>query len=341
MEKPSQPLPPNDFNHITDFNAHCAYKRCLAAEEKLGGLTKDSRCRLICIRLLGYMLREAPTSAGRQELATEIIRCQGDESLHELGLIYQGHFIRCFRSIKGHTPKPSHHPSAPSFDQAVSFNFAQLQPTPSSHEKAKKSALERDGYCCMITRRVDSTSFMKGLVLHDGQHMLTTARAAHIFDRSTNEDLDNEEKRLYAASVHTILDRFGRVDTIAELNGANVHRLENILTLSPEFHDWFDQLRFWLERDPTPTAVTSAMLVTLGSRITFTTHDSTTHPLPSPRLLELHAACARIAHLSGAGEYADKVLRDMETIGVLANDGSSDVLTHALLLSTARPIPAY
>jgi hypothetical protein len=34
--------------------------------------------------------------------------------------------------------------------------------------------------------------------------------------------------------------------------------------------------------------------------------------------------------LSGAGEYIDKVLRDLEVIGVLANDGASDALYHAL-----------
>lgn len=54
-------------------------------------------------------------------------------------------------------------------------------------------------------------------------------------------------------------------------------------------------------------------------------------PVPDPQYLALHAACARVAHLSGAGEYIDKVLREIEETTVLANDGGSKVLYHALV----------
>lgn len=64
--------------------------------------------------------------------------------------------------------------------------------------------------------------------------------------------------------------------------------------------------------------------------IILTTPDSVALPLPDPRYLALHAACARVVHLSGAREYIDKVCCDIETIGALANDGSLDVLLHAL-----------
>ena len=47
------------------------------------------------------------------------------------------------------------------------------------------------------------------------------------------------------------------------------------------------------------------------------------YPAPDPRYLRIHAACARVAHLSAAGEYILTVLRDMETTVVLAKDGSS------------------
>ena len=46
-------------------------------------------------------------------------------------------------------------------------------------------------------------------------------------------------------------------------------------------------------------------------------------PLPNPVYLRIHAAICRVAHLSGAGEYMDKVLEDLEDIRVLSNDGSS------------------
>ena len=52
--------------------------------------------------------------------------------------------------------------------------------------------------------------------------------------------------------------------------------------------------------------------------ITFTTPDPINFPLPSPRLLALHAACAKVACLSGAGDYIDIILEEMERIGEMA-----------------------
>jgi len=53
----------------------------------------------------------------------------------------------------------------------------------------------------------------------------------------------------------------------------------------------------------------------------------------------LHAACAKVAHLSGAGEHIDELDRDMDDLGVLAFDGgSSAVLVHALLNKVTHPI---
>jgi hypothetical protein len=64
--------------------------------------------------------------------------------------------------------------------------------------------------------------------------------------------------------------------------------------------------------------------------VTFTS--TTSFPLPDPRYLRVHAACAKVAHLSGAGEYIDATFRDTEGIRVLATDGSSaEALYYALI----------
>ena len=52
---------------------------------------------------------------------------------------------------------------------------------------------------------------------------------------------------------------------------------------------------------------------------------------PDPLLLGLHAACARVAHMSGAAEFFDRIERDAEEITVLAADGSSAPLLSNLL----------
>jgi hypothetical protein len=55
------------------------------------------------------------------------------------------------------------------------------------------------------------------------------------------------------------------------------------------------------------------------------------HPLPDPCYLALHAACARVAHLSGVSKYVDTIFRETEDMKVLASDRSSgEVLWYAL-----------
>ena len=54
-------------------------------------------------------------------------------------------------------------------------------------------------------------------------------------------------------------------------------------------------------------------------------------PLPNADLIALHAACARVAYMSGAAEYFDMEERDAEQTTVLASDGSSSSLIHNVL----------
>ena len=54
-------------------------------------------------------------------------------------------------------------------------------------------------------------------------------------------------------------------------------------------------------------------------------------PPPDPKLLALHATCARVAHMSGAAEFFDKLERDVEETEVLAFDGSSAHLLRNLM----------
>lgn len=48
---------------------------------------------------------------------------------------------------------------------------------------------------------------------------------------------------------------------------------------------------------------------------------------PLPRLLTIHKACCIIMRASGAGEYINRVLDDMEDLGVLRSDGTTDAGT--------------
>lgn len=54
-------------------------------------------------------------------------------------------------------------------------------------------------------------------------------------------------------------------------------------------------------------------------------------PPPDPRLLALHAICARVAHMSGAVNFFDQLEWDVDEMNVLASDGSSAPLLDSLI----------
>ena len=66
--------------------------------------------------------------------------------------------------------------------------------------------------------------------------------------------------------------------------------------------------------------------------VTFSSYNNNQNArLPNPKLLALHAACARVAHMSGAAEAFDELERDVEETRVLAFDGSSARLLDHLM----------
>ena len=60
--------------------------------------------------------------------------------------------------------------------------------------------------------------------------------------------------------------------------------------------------------------------------------------LPSPSLLAIRAACARVAHMSGAAEQVDRLLRDLEETPVMAEDGTTAHILASLLRQSSRTV---
>ncbi|KAJ7710972.1 hypothetical protein B0H17DRAFT_914470 [Mycena rosella] len=154
----------------------------------------------------------------------------------------------------------------------------------------------------------------------------------------------------YASAALSILKMFGLVDLADRLatignpaSATGVHALVNILSLNSLFHTHFDALKLFLEPtedgevefchdDEYDVYIAYPRIARDGpSRVKFVSlprqkgvdPDGTKYPLPDPRLLALHAVCARVAHMSGAAEVLDEFDRDVEEMGVLAADGSS------------------
>ena len=53
-------------------------------------------------------------------------------------------------------------------------------------------------------------------------------------------------------------------------------------------------------------------------------------PAPDPKILALHAACAGIAHMSGAAEYLQELFRDTDSIAVMTEPNAADELRRVL-----------
>ncbi|KAK0213228.1 hypothetical protein DFS33DRAFT_1394025 [Desarmillaria ectypa] len=361
-----EPLPQNPFDSLS--GEYAAYQSCLDLEAFGGswgvvadGLMKESSevamfkfSPEVVARVLGYALIHSPSTKGKACLAKEISSCNDTgEFLAGVSYLYVMGMIRIFKNPKGAVPTPmSVHSSRPSF-QATAENIAALllQPTASS-SNAKKLALARDNYRCILSGNVDNDSLRDGLTTIDlptGERK-TSTQLGHIFNESTTGHIvgltDAAQKKLdWAASAAAVVERFAQISILKELNQNNVHRPENTFTISPEFHDPFDRLQISLRPIKQDDSNTYEIHTyppdenaeyALPYQVTLTDATNGKIPLPSRRYFELRDACAKIAHLSGAGEVVEQLFRDVEDVKVLAEDGGSQHLLSLALSSRSQ-----
>jgi len=138
------------------------------------------------------------------------------------------------------------------------------------------------------------------------------------------------------------MEHFGNILITEELNGPDIHNLTNVITMGIEYHDYFDALKLWFEETVSQIKDLMAAILKQSQEIPNQYMVRARHPAflqgiqmpvvfepreglptPDPRYLRMHAACARVAHLSGAAEHIMNVLKDIEFIDALAWDGSS------------------
>lgn len=118
------------------------------------------------------------------------------------------------------------------------------------------------------------------------------------------------------------------------IEGTDIDRPRNAITLSQELHGHFGEFKICFEPVPDREGHTyrfhsfylpfvTRQLDLPNERTLFLAKDRNIDP-PLPRFLALHRAIAWILHLSGAGEYIDQILQDMERKDIRA-DGSTDI----------------
>ncbi|KAL7623277.1 hypothetical protein AAE478_006958 [Parahypoxylon ruwenzoriense] len=206
----------------------------------------------------------------------------------------------------------------------------------------RRDCLIRDRHRCVISRKFDFAEAEErlntlGRAQDDEGNLLENdpddpeyLEVAHILPHSLTKlnrrgELDHSKQ-----SALAILNMFD-VGAAELIQGPEIDRPRNAITLTPFLHRSFSNFQVYFEHVPdgdhTYTIKTfhseylfrrAAFPVT---RELYLTPERTIEP-PSRRLLAIHCAIAHILHLSAAGDYIDKMYRDMEEKGVQA-DGST------------------
>ncbi|PBK92936.1 hypothetical protein ARMGADRAFT_1165250 [Armillaria gallica] len=328
------PLPANAPENFSP-QQHTAYAVAQAVES-LSPVTVSTRSMSpqVAGRLLGYMLLEAPTAEGRDNVTFEIASCSGDETrLKQLAQLYAKVYIQTFKANGGRTPGDMDSDEESSSDLSEDEEDEEYTPPSSmeeTHWETKQNASKRDRRQCMLSRYHDA-QYMDDLSHFEPKHPLLSVQEPFCYVREARiipkrqvdiADGKRQAKHEYSTRASSILSRFGKIDIFDELN---VDDLSNMMTLNVSIYEFLDGLGMYLTAvEGRPNTYKIEVLhppflnMIPENPVTFTTPDEKSLPLPSPALLALHRACARVAHLSGAGRYVHDLL-DMD-------DTESDVM---------------
>ncbi|OAA59006.1 hypothetical protein SPI_06208 [Niveomyces insectorum RCEF 264] len=242
-------------------------------------------------------------------------------------------------------PSPAYH-SAVLRAQAADSAAPVFTGTDERLSSLRGACLVRDRHRCVISRKYDMAECRRRLeqdqdeardddgVSFSQQTELSMLEVAHILPHSLMKTTTGTDMDPSRQAALTVLNMF---DTGAAhlIDGVDIDRPRNALTLDSALHALFGAFDVYFE--PVPDASPNTyriksflpplMTRTLGLPVTRTLFVTDTHTIdpPSPRLLAVHRAIAHILHLSGAGEYIDAVLRDMEGGSVVRADGSSEL----------------
>ncbi|EEH10600.1 conserved hypothetical protein [Histoplasma capsulatum G186AR] len=313
----------------SDFNEHEAEQIVEVYQPRNNqDLTKD---------ILSSFLRFLPAE-GRTTLANFIVNTGNNhESLYSLSQHLKNAILIPMRA-RGATPSIS--PSPFDDEEEIGNVAATMDESGSRKDQTllKKLCLERDNYRCMATGIIDSDA---GTQENPGPKAPTNL--CHIIPFSLGKWNKSTEHQI--AQVWATL---GKLFPAIGLGPGEVNDPKNLMTLWDSAHSAF--AAFSLAFEPTGEPNQYRMLM-LGERhtvlllhlpapqggpngprlVTFDRHGGTTIDLPSPALLQMHAALAKVLHASGMAKYMEDLVRDGDEIGCLAPSGRSN-LSDLLLL---------
>lgn len=223
-----------------------------------------------------------------------------------------------------------------------------LAGTPDRLSALRGACLVRDHHRCVISRSFDifesqarmdragETNALDddGNLLYQDPNRPEPLEVAHIIPHSLMNGDANSELSPSKKAALAILNMFD-TGVVCLIEGSDIDRPRNALTLTRRFHFLFGEFKVFFEPVSDSQAHTYRIHTFVSryllrdpalplTRTLYLSENRTIDP-PSSQLLALHCAIAHILHLSAAGEYIDKLLREMEGQGVCAADGSTEL----------------
>ncbi|KAK0730878.1 hypothetical protein B0H67DRAFT_653351 [Lasiosphaeris hirsuta] len=250
-------------------------------------------------------------------------------------------FFLPLRASSNKTPQPS-----PGHHAALQYILSQEEQqymqdfvgTPERLSALREACLPRDRHRCVVSRAFNKAEAITRFrdqgpaVDNDGDPLFGNTYAhvevAHIIPYGLTKSGDGmlDEPKQSAIIILNMFD----LGVVHLIEGTDINRPYNGITLSLEMHKSFGQYDIFFDRvpDSPPHTYRISTFLPPGLEdllpITRNLFSHSTIDPPSERLLGLHRAVAYILHLSGAGDYINKILRDMED-GVVRGDGSTEL----------------
>ncbi|KAF5335453.1 hypothetical protein D9611_012134 [Ephemerocybe angulata] len=319
------PKLPNTLSARLQQNSEfvAAYAVVLQAERNLEETEQDgsssSNERLLYCRILGCFLEYAPGDRSRGLVASEISGCGRDqEKLLELGKWYFDHFEQMLQAAADFRNSDrtisDYCPADANLQPPATQEELTEDPVLGSHELAHRMVMRRDHRRCQLTGGPDIHT-RRAREYSEGDTMPVYVEGHHVLHQITApEDGDDYSKTTWA-----LIERLGFRSVLDELRGTGLHRLENMMAVCSVANRFFNSLNIWLSPvDDEPNAYYvehniehyEILDMDLQQKVVFSTRKPGEWPLPSSKYLEIHAACARVAHFSGAGDYInDRIMR--------------------------------
>ncbi|KAK0655381.1 hypothetical protein B0T16DRAFT_317309 [Cercophora newfieldiana] len=250
------------------------------------------------------------------------------------------YFFLPLRAATNKTPQPSpvyHAAVQQAQTQEEQQRIQDFVGTPERLSTLRGLCLTRDRHRCVVTRAYDFTEANNRLrhppAMDDDGNPLDNSNqyggleVAHILPYALTKQLDGEldESRKAAIAILNMFD----VGVVYLIKGTDIDRPRNAITLGLEMHRRFGQFEIFFEpvagAPPHTYRINGFSPLLSQFPITRTLFIHPSIDPPAERLLALHSAIAHILHLSGAGDYIERILRDMEEGGVVKEDGSTQL----------------